>query len=326
MVSAGTVQQADQVQAQRFDCRDAYARVLEEMAAEDGRVCVVINDSLSSAKMKNFQARYPERFVNVGIAEQNMVGVGNGLANGGMVPYLCGAACFLTARAMEQVKVDLAYTKANVRICGMSSGMAYGQLGPTHHSIEDLAWTRILPNMTVIVPADPVETAEVMRYSLGHVGPMFLRISRIPVRKVHGDDYKFRLGKASVLREGSDVTLIANGVVVGRALDAAEALARRGIEARVLNMASLKPIDREGIVKAARETRGIVTAEEALTAGGLGGAVAEVLAVEHPAPMRMLGMPDTFAPTGTAEFLMDHFGISASGMEKAALELLQREA
>lgn len=311
---------------QLFDCRDAYAKTLEEMADRDSRVCVVINDSLSSAKMKDFKTKYPDRFVNVGIAEQNMIGVGSGLANGGMVPYLCGASCFLTARGMEQVKVDMAYSKANVRICGMSPGMAYGQLGPTHHSIEDLAWLRVLPNLAVIVPADPIETAAAMNYSLKHVGPMYLRIARVPVRKVHSADYEFQLGRAVVLREGTDVTLMANGLLVARALDAAERLAQKGIQARVLNMSSVKPIDREAIIKAARETRGIVTAEEALAAGGLGGAVAEVVALEHPAPMRMLGMPDTFAPTGTAEFLLDHFGISAKGMEKAALELLHREA
>jgi transketolase len=294
---------------------------LEEMAEEDGRVSVVINDSLSSAKMKNFKAKYPARFVNVGIAEQNMVGVGNGLANGGMIPYLCGASCFLAARAMEQIKVDLAYSNANVRICGMSSGMAYGQLGPTHHSIEDLAWMRVLPNMTVIVPADPIETAAVMRYSIEHKGPMFIRISRIPVRVVHSGDYKFTLGRAVTLREGDDVTLIANGVLVSRALDAADILASEGIQARVLNMSTVKPLDRESIVKAARETSGIVTVEESLVAGGLGGAVAEVLAVEHPAPMRMLGIPDTFAPTGTAEFLLDYFGLSVKGITRAALEL-----
>jgi len=326
MVSASMEIKAEIQMHELFDCRDAYAKALGEMAAKDAHVSVVINDSLSSAKMKDFKTKYPERFVNVGIAEQNMVGVGNGLANGGMIPYLCGASCFLTARAMEQLKVDLAYSKANVRICGMSSGMAYGQLGPTHHSIEDMAWLRVLPNMTVIVPADPVETAAAMHYSLEHKGPMFLRISRIPVRKVHSDDYKFELGKAVLLREGNDVTLIANGVVVSRALDAADALARQGIQARVLNMSSVKPIDRASIVKAARETGGIVTAEEALVAGGLGGAVAEVLALDHPARMRMLGLPDTFAPTGTAEFLLDHFGISAEGITKAALELARNEA
>jgi transketolase len=325
MVSDVIETRQDTEKPQLFDCRDAYATALEEMAASDARVSVVINDSLSSAKMKDFKAKYPERFVNVGIAEQNMVGVGNGLANGGMIPYLCGASCFLTARAMEQVKVDLAYSKANVRICGMSSGMAYGQLGPTHHSIEDMAWMRVLPNMTIIAPADPIETAAAMHYSLEHTGPMFLRISRIPVRKVHGGDYKFELGKAVVLREGNDVTLIANGVVVSRALAAADALEEQGIQARVLNMSTVKPIDRDSIVKAARETKGIVTAEEALAAGGLGGAVAEVLALDHPARMRMIGLPDTFAPTGTAEFLLDHFGISAEGMTKAALELVRNE-
>src|ERR1700751_4467146 len=188
MVTPVITQKSESQRPQLVDCRDAYAKALKDMAEQDVRVCVVINDSLSSAKMKDFRGKYPSLFINVGIAEQNMVGVGNGLANGGMVPYLCGASCFLTARAMEQVKVDLAYSKANVRICGMSSGMAYGQLGPTHPSIEDIAWTRILPNLTVIVPADDMETAAVMRYSLHHQGPMFLRISRIPVPRVHGDD------------------------------------------------------------------------------------------------------------------------------------------
>jgi len=308
-----------------FDCRVAYSSVLEELAAQDQRVCAVINDSLSSARLKDFKTKYPDRFINVGIAEQNLVGVGCGLANSGMIPYLCAASCFLTARAMEQIKVDLAYSKTNVRLCAMSPGMAYGQLGPTHHSIEDLAWMRVLPNLTVIVPADPVETAAVMRYSLVHEGPMFLRIARLPVPRVHGDDYEFRLGKAVRLREGSDVTLIANGLMVCRALDAAKALEVRGISARVLNMSTLKPLDHEAILDAARTTRGIVTAEEALAAGGLGGAIAEVLAQQHPTPMRILGVPDVFAPTGKAEFLLEHFGLTAAGIERAALELLARE-
>lgn len=310
---------------QLFDCRDAYVSALEEMAAADERVCAIANDSLSSAKLKNFKARFPERFVNVGIAEQNMVGVGAGLANAGMIPYVCGASCFLTARAMEQVKVDLGYSKANVRLCAMSPGMAYGQLGPTHHSIEDLAWMRVIPNLSVIVPADPVETAAAMRYSLRHEGPMFLRIARAPVPRVHGDDYEFRLGKAVTLRDGNDVTLVANGLMVCRVLDAARTLEARGVSARVLNLSTLKPIDREAILDAARTTRGIVTAEEALAAGGLGGAVAEIVAQEHPAPMRILGVPDTFAPTGTAEFLLEHFGLTAAGIERAALDLLKSE-
>ncbi len=314
---------ANSAPARLFDCREAYAQALEAMAESDQRVCAVVNDSVSSAKLKNFAARFPARFVNVGIAEQNMIGVGAGLANGGMVPYVCGASCFLTARAMEQLKVDLGYSNSNVKLCGMSPGMAYGQLGPTHHSIEDLAWTRIIPNLSVVVPADPLETAAAMRYSLEHVGPMYLRISRMPVREVHAKDFQFTLGKAPVLREGDDVTLMANGVMVSRALDAAESLAGIGIHARVLNMSSMKPMDADAVLHAARTTRGIVTAEEALAAGGLGGAVAELLAVHHPAPMRILGVPGVFAPTGSAEFLLQHFGLTAEGIHNAALDLLR---
>lgn len=322
MNSSSSVSAIDAAKAKFYDCRDAYSQALEAMAASDPRVCVVVSDSVSSTKLKSFCQKFPHRFVNVGIAEQNMVGVGAGLANGGMVPYVCAASCFITARAMEQVKVDLGYSKSNVRLCGMSSGMAYGQLGPTHHSIEDLAWTRIIPNLAVIVPADPIETAAAMHYSLEHEGPMFLRISRMPVREVHDGTLRFRLGKANTLREGNDITLMANGVMVSRAIDAAVTLAQRGIHARVVNMSSMSPMDKDAVLDAARNTRGIVTAEEALSAGGLGGAVAEILAVHHPAPMRILGVPGVFAPTGSAEFLLQHFGLTAKGIHDAALDLL----
>ena len=309
----------------RFDCRDAFSQTLEAMAAEDERIVVVVNDSVSSTKLKGFRAKFPGRFVNVGIAEQNMVGVGAGLANGGLIPYVCGASCFLTGRAMEQVKADLGYTNANVKLCGMSSGMAYGELGPTHHSIEDLAWTRVIPNLAVVVPADSVETAEVMRYSREHVGPMFLRMSRMPVRDVTGGEHGggFELGKARVLRQGNDVTLMANGVLVERALDAAETLAAAGVEARVLNMSGMKPIDVEAVLDAARTTGGIVTVEEASIYGGLGGAVAELVAQHAPVKMRILGVPGVFAPTGSEEFLLDHFGLNAAGIHAAALDLLR---
>ena len=305
-----------------YDCRDAYSRALEAMAAADPRVCALVSDSVSSTKLKNFSQSFPERFVNVGIAEQNLVGVAAGLANSGMISYACAASCFLTGRAMEQVKIDLGYSRSNVRLCGMSSGMAYGELGPTHHSIEDLAWTRIVPNLAVVVPADPVETAAAMHYSLNHQGPMFLRISRMPVPAIHPEGFEFKLGKANTLREGNDVTLMANGVMVSRALTAAEMLAERGIHARVLNMSSMSPIDTDAILDAACSTAGIVTAEEALASGGLGGAVAEILAVHHPAPMRILGVPGVFAPTGSAEFLLEHFGLTATGICNAALDLL----
>lgn len=324
--TAGVLHSVELMKQQLFDCRDAYSQTLEVLAAEDKRVCAVVNDSVSSTKLKSFKGKFPDRFINVGIAEQNMVGIGAGLANGGMLPYVCGASCFLTARAMEQVKVDLGYSNSNVKLCGMSSGMAYGELGPTHHSIEDLAWTRIIPNLAVVVPASPVETAALMRYSHEHVGPMFLRISRIPVCEVHPKDHIFKLGKASTLRSGNDITLMANGVMVSRALQAAEELAQQGISARVLNMSSVKPIDQDAILDAAATTRGIVTAEEALASGGLGGAVAEILAQYHPTPMRILGVPNVFAPTGSAEFLLDHFGLNAAGIVSAALDLLRRNS
>jgi transketolase len=305
-----------------FDCRDIFAATLEAMAAEDIRVAAVVNDSVSSTKLKGFRSKFPERFVNVGIAEQNMVGVGAGLSNGGMIPFVCGASCFLTARAMEQVKVDLGYARNNVKLCGMSSGMAYGELGPTHHSIEDLAWMRVIPNLTVIVPVDPVETKAALLWARDHVGPVFLRLSRLPVPVLLPEDYVFTPGRAVLMREGTDVTIVANGVLVCRALDTATALEARGISARVLNMSSMAPIDREAIVQAARETRGIVTVEEASIYGGLGGAVAEIVALEHPTRMKILGVPGVFAPTGSAEFLLEHFGLTSAGIEAAAIDLL----
>ena len=312
--------------APKFDCRDAYSTELEALAASDPRVVAVVNDSVSSTKLKNFRVRFPGRFINVGIAEQNMVGVGAGLALGNLLPYVCGASCFLTARATEQVKADLGYTNSNVKLCGMSSGMAYGELGPTHHSIEDFAFTRVIPNLAVVASADSIETRALMRYSATHVGPMFLRMSRVPVRNVMPDGFVFELGKAHTLRAGNDVTIMANGILVERALDAAELLAALGIEARVLNMSSVKPIDRAAILDAARTTGGIVTVEEHSIYGGLGSAVAEIVAQEHPIRMKILGVPGVFAPTGSAEFLLEHFGLTADGIANAACELLTRKS
>lgn len=309
-----------------FDCRDAFSSTLVEMAAIDERICAVVNDAVGSTKLKLFSTQYPSRFVNVGIAEQNMVGVSAGLANGGMIPFCCGASCFLTARSMEQVKVDLGYAKGNVKLCGMSSGMAYGELGPTHHSIEDLAWTRVIPNLTVIVPADPIETRAAMFWARDHVGPVFLRLSRMPVPRILPDDFVFEPGNAITLRQGNDVALLANGVLVTRALEAAELLQVQGAEARVLNMSSMAPIDRAAVVAAARETRGIVTTEEASVYGGLGGAVAEIVADEHPTRVKRLGVPGVFAPTGSAEFLLEYFGLTAVGIQSAALDLLRTVA
>jgi transketolase len=251
-----------------------------------------------------------------------MVGVGAGLANGGLIPFVCGASPFLTGRALEQIKADLAYSDANVKLCGMSSGMGYGELGPTHHSIEDLAWLRAIANMTVIVPADPLETAQAVEVAARTPGPMFLRISRLPVPIVHPPDYQFTIGKAARLREGRDVTLIATGVLVTRALEAADLLAQEGVQARVLNMSTIRPLDEEAVLAAAAETGAIVTAEEHTIYGGLGGAVAEVVVTHRPVPMRILGVPGVFAPTGSEEWLLEHFGLTAQGMRAAALDLV----
>lgn len=307
-----------------YDCRDAFETTLRELASHDQRIVAVVNDSVGSSKLNQFGQMYPVRLVNVGIAEQNMVGVGAGLANGGLIPFVCGASPFLTGRALEQIKADLAYSNANVKLCGISSGMAYGELGPTHHSIEDVAWLRAIANMTVIVPADSIETAQAIAMAANVEGPMFLRISRLPVPDVHDTNYRFQIGKAALLHEGNDVTLIANGVLVCRALEAAELLAKQGIQARVLNMSTVRPLDQEAVIAAATETHGIVTVEEHTTFGGLGGAVAEVVVATHPVPMRLLGIPGVFAPTGSASWLLEHFGLTAQGIFDAALELVNR--
>lgn len=306
-----------------YDCRDAFASTLEAIAAEDPRACVVANDSVGSSKVGGFAKRFPERLINVGIAEQNMVGVAAGLANAGRLPFVCAASCFLTGRALEQIKADVAYSDANVKLCGMSPGMAYGELGPTHHSIEDFAWTRAIANLIVIAPADPLETEQAVRFAAAHRGPVFLRISRMGVPAVHDAGYTFAPGKAALLRQGDDVTLIANGTTVPRALEAATLLAADGVSARVLNMATVRPLDREAIVAAARETGAIVTVEEHTIYGGLGGAVAELTSTTYPVPMRMVGVPGSFAPTGSTAWLFEHFGITPGGIRAAALELVQ---
>lgn len=308
------------------DCRDAFVAVLERLGAENSKVVAVCNDSVGSSKLGGFKSKWPERLVNVGIAEQNMVGVGAGLANGGLLPFVCGASCFLTGRSLEQVKADIAYSNANVKLIGISSGMAYGELGPTHHSIEDFAWMRVLPNLPVVAPCDSIETAAAVEWAARYEGPVFLRLSRVGVPDLLQPGHVFELGKANRLRDGDAVTLIANGTLTHRAMKAAAILSARGIEARVLNMATVRPIDVDSIVSAARDTGAILTAEEHSVYGGLGSAVAEVVVAEAPVPMKILGVPGIFAPTGSAEFLLDEFGMSPEAMATAAEELLVRKS
>jgi len=287
------------------DCRDAFVGTLEALATKNVDIVAVCNDSVGSSKLGGFRDKFPERLINVGIAEQNMVGVGAGLANGGKIPFVCAASPFLTGRALEQIKADVAYSETNVKLVGISSGMAYGNLGATHHSIEDFAWIRALPNIPVIAPADRFETAAAVKWAT---------------------DYVFEPGRANMLQDGADVTLIANGVLSHRAMHAAAILAQQDIAARVLNMATVRPIDRAAIVAAAKSTGAIVTCEEHTTFGGLGSAVAEVVVDEYPVPMKRLGVPGVFAPTGPANFLLDEFGMSPEGIAASAVDLIKRKA
>lgn len=303
------------------DCRNAFASTLEALAAADERVVAVVNDSVGSSKLGGFRSKFPERTVNVGIAEQNMVGVAAGISNGGKIPFVSAASCFLTARALEQIKVDCAYSRANVKLCAMSPGVAYGELGPTHHSIEDIAWLRAISDLTIIVPSDPAETAAAVKAALATEGPVFIRVSRMPVPELNHPEPGFRIGKAEVLRDGGDVSIVANGTMVHRALGAAERLHSEGIGARVINMATVSPLDEDALAEAAR-TGAIVTVEEHVVRGGLGSAVAEFVITHCPVPMRILGFSG-FQPTGSAEWLIESAGLNEAGIAMAARDLIE---
>lgn len=304
-----------------IDCRVPFAETLIELAENDERVVAVCNDSIGSSNLGQFAKKFPDRMVNVGIAEQNMVGVGAGLANAGLIPFVCGASPFITGRALEQVKADIAYSQANVTLCGMSPGFAYGELGPTHHSIEDLAWLRAIDGLPIVVPADAEQTAAAVNWAAATTGPAFLRIARTPVPPLPESTFTF--GQATQLRNGTDATIIATGTVVWRALEAAAVLASHGIDVRVINMSTIRPLDESAVLAAARETGAIVTVEESVPRGGLGGAVAETVVLHAPVPMRMLGT-DTFAPTGSVDFLVEHFGLTAEAIARAVEDVRAR--
>lgn len=311
--------------AKLHDCRDAFVETLERLGGVDERIVAVCNDSVGSSKLAGFRDKFPERLINVGIAEQNMVGVGAGLANGGKIPFVCAASPFLTGRALEQIKADVAYSETNVKLVGISSGLAYGELGATHHSIEDFAWIRALPNVPVIAPADRIETAAAIEWAAAYDGGCFLRLSRVGVPDLFAEGHIFEPGQANLLRDGMDVTIIANGTLTYRAMIAADILDLQGVSARVLNMTTVRPIDNKAIVAAATATGAIVTCEEHTLFGGLGSAVAEVVVDECPVPMKRLGVPGVFAPTGSANFLLDTFGMSPDGIANSATNLLKRK-
>ena len=308
-----------------YDNREAFAGELIALAEADERIVAVCNDSVGSSKLERFQERFPDRLINVGIAEQNMVGVGAGLANGGMIPFVCGAAPFLTGRATEQIKADLAYSQYPVILCGMSPGMAYGQLGPTHHSVEDLSWMRALPGLDIVFPADRHETRQALQLAAESTRPMFIRVGRFGVPDVNPEDAALKRGEWNALTDGNDVTIFALGSMVSRALAASEVLsAEHGIKARVVNAAWAAPMDRAAVEDAARTSKAIITAEEANVSGGLGAGVASIVSQlpEHRVPMRILGIHDEFAPTGSNAYLLEYFGLTADDIVNAAREAL----
>jgi transketolase len=309
--------------AQTYDCRKAFADELIALAHEDERIVAVCNDSVGSSNLVGFRDEFKDRLINVGIAEQDLVGVGAGLANGGLIPFVSAAAPFLTGRATEQIKADVAYSNVPVVLCGQSPGIAYGELGPTHHSIEDLSWMRAIANLTVVVPADPTQTRAAVRWAAAAGKPCYIRIPRFKVPEVTPEGAEFEPGTALRLTDGDDVTVIATGTMVSRALEAAERLRGEGIGVRVLNFPFIDPLDEAAIVEAAQDTRGIVTAEEAATSGGLGAAVSAVIVENHPVPMRILGIRGQFAPTGSASYLLDHFGLNPDGIAAAARGLVE---
>jgi len=308
--------------APTYDCRKAFAEELIALARQDERVVAVCNDSVGSSNLVRFREEFPDRLINVGIAEQDLVGVGAGLANGGMIPFVSAAAPFLTGRALEQIKADVAYSGTHVILCGQSPGMAYGELGPTHHSIEDLSWLRAIAGLPIIVPADPGETRAAVRWAASNDGPSYLRIGRHPVPAIGPEQTEFIPGRSIQVRPGNSATVIAAGTMVARALEAADLLHQEGVDLRIINMSTIEPLDREAVLKAAAETGAVITVEEATTTGGLGAAVATLLVQHQPVPMRILGVPRQFAPTGSTDFLLGYFGLTAEGIADAAKEVI----
>jgi transketolase len=304
--------------------RLAYGQALLELGAREPRTVVLSADTQDLLGIRTYIERYPERFIELGIAEQNTIGVASGLATTGLRPYVCAYAPFITARSMEQVRNDVAYANQRVVIGAGASGISLGVAGGTHHALEDIALMRSLPNMTVIVPADADEAYRAALATLDIDGPVYLRLGgRVEEPPHTGADTKFQLGRASELRAGNDVAIIACGAMVDLAVKASDQLRSQGIYARVLNMHTIKPFDRDAVLKGAAETRGIVTAEEHHLVGGLGGAVADLLAVERPTRMRMIGMPDVFAVVGPTAQVRAKYGMSVEAIENACKELLE---
>jgi transketolase len=305
--------------------RDAYGETLAELGAENCDVVALDADLSGSTKTGIFARKFPERFFNMGIAEANMVGTAAGLAAVGKIPFVSTFAIFAVGRAWEQVRQSVAYPKANVKIVATHGGVTVGEDGGSHQSVEDIAIMRAVPNMTVIVPADGVETRGAIRAAAAFKGPVYVRLGRNKVPTIFPEDHQFEIGKGCELRAGTDMTFVTTGLMTAAALAAAEALEKEGVAARVVHIATIKPLDHELILKAARETGALVTAEEHSIVGGLGGAVAELLAEQHPVPVKRIGVHDRFGTSGKAEELLKYFGLTPEDLVEAAREIVQKK-
>ncbi|HDJ04965.1 MAG TPA: transketolase family protein [Candidatus Bathyarchaeota archaeon] len=313
--------------------RDAYGRTLVELGRTRKEIVVLDADLSTSTRTAWFGREFPDRFFNFGVAEANMMSAAAGLASSGKIPFVSTFAVFATGRAYNQYRTSIAYPNLNVKIVATHSGISVGEDGPTHFCIEDIAIMRALPNTTVLVPADAVETEAAVKAAVDHYGPVYIRLSRPKLPVIYEEGYRwrgekltFRIGGSVTLREGEDVTLVASGLMVSRALDAAEALAREGIEATVIDLYSIKPIDREALTEAARRTGAIVTCEEHNVCGGVGSAVAEVLVETVPVPMEMVGVKDTFAESGSMEDLLTKYGLTSKDIVEAAKRVIKRKS
>lgn len=311
---------------EKIATRDAYGKALVKLGAQNPRVVVLDADLSKSTKTADFKKQYPERFFNMGIAEQNLLGTAAGFAAAGKIPFASTFAVFATGRAFEQIRNSIAYTKLNVKIAATHAGLTVGEDGASHQAIADVAVMRALPNMTVIVPADGIEAEKAVFAAAEKDGPVYIRMGRSGVPVLFSEEYVFKIGKAAVMKAGSDVTVIACGIMVADALSAAKELEREGISVRVVNMATIKPIDKEAIISAALETGAVVTAEEHNIIGGLGSAVAEVLSEHAPAPLERVGVRDTFGESGKPQELLEKYGLTPKDIKAAIYKVLERKA
>ncbi|PKM80481.1 MAG: transketolase [Firmicutes bacterium HGW-Firmicutes-13] len=310
--------------SKKIATRDAYGEALVEIGRKDSRVVVLDADLSKSTKTAKFGEVFPARFFNMGIAEADMMGTAAGLAASGLIPFASTFAVFAAGRVFDQVRNSIAYPSLNVKIVATHAGITVGEDGASHQAVEDIALMRALPNMTVIVPADAWETKKAVEAAVNHKGPVYIRLGRSGVPVLFTEQDTFTLGKGTVLREGSDTAIIAAGIMVSTALEAAGNLSAKGIQARVINMSTLKPLDTEIIVQAARDTGRIITAEEHSIIGGLGSAAAEVLAENYPVYLKRIGIKDSFGESGSPDLLMQKYGLMAEDIERAALELIKK--